>query len=405
MNSTPTTRFRGAFVTSHPIQYQVPVFRELAKSTSVDLTVAFAMLPDAVTQGAGFAQGFSWDIPLLDGYKYHVLKNKSPNPSVTQFRGCDTPDIGKWLKANQFDAVIVNGWVVKTCLQALAAAKRLRIPCLVRGEANHLRPRPWWKKYLQRQLVRRFDAFLPIGKANRAFYQAYGVRAEQLFDAPYCIDNERFGATAELHRVDRPALRKRWGIPQAATCLLYCGKFEAKKHPMELLIALRQAIEQLPDKHLIFLLMVGDGALREACQQYVQMHELPVSFVGFLNQSEIPAAYVAADCLVLPSDFGETWGLVVNESFACGTPAIVSSLVGCREDLIKEGETGWSFPFGDWQALSERIRSLALDPSQLPRMSMLCKTRIAAYSPAAAACGIEAGIKHVHEKRRAGKQL
>ena len=40
---------RVAFVTSHPIQYQVPVFQELAQMPSLDLTVFFAQIPDLTT--------------------------------------------------------------------------------------------------------------------------------------------------------------------------------------------------------------------------------------------------------------------------------------------------------------------------------------------------------------------
>ena len=118
----------------------------------VELTVLFAMIPDAAAQGAGFGVQFEWDIPLLDGYQYQVLNNIAPMPSVTRFSGCDTPGIFEVLKALRPDAVIVNGWVVKTCLQALWACKRLGIPCLVRGEANNLRARPAWKRWLQRLL-------------------------------------------------------------------------------------------------------------------------------------------------------------------------------------------------------------------------------------------------------------
>ena len=45
--------------------------------------------------------------------------------------------------------------------------------------------------------------------------------------------------------------------------------------------------------------------------------KLPVHFTGFLNQSQMVDAYVASDCLVLPSDGRETWGLVVNEAMSC----------------------------------------------------------------------------------------
>ena len=87
-------------------------------------------------------------------------------------------------------------------------------------------------------------------------------------------------------------------------------------------------------------------------------HTLPVSFAGFLNQGEIPAAYAACDALVLPSDYGETWGLVVNEAMACGVPAVVSDAVGCGPDLVEEGQTGMIFPLGDIPALARAIEAV-----------------------------------------------
>ena len=71
------------------------------------------------------------------------------------------------------------------------------------------------------------------------------------------------------------------------------------------------------------------------------------SFVGFLNQSEISRAYVAADCLVLPSDATETWGLVVNEAMASGLPCIVSNACGCAEDLVEPIRPDLCYPVGD----------------------------------------------------------
>jgi glycosyltransferase involved in cell wall biosynthesis len=81
----------------------------------------------------------------------------------------------------------------------------------------------------------------------------------------------------------------------------------------------------------------------------------PASFAGFLNQTEISRAYVAADCLVLPSDHGETWGLVVNEALASGLPCIVSDACGCSEDLV---EQQCSFPLGDIGILADRLDRL-----------------------------------------------
>jgi len=81
----------------------------------------------------------------------------------------------------------------------------------------------------------------------------------------------------------------------------------------------------------------------------------PASFAGFLNQTEISQAYVAADCLVLPSDFGETWGLVVNEALASGLPCIVSEACGCADDLGQLSGCA-TFPLGQVKALATILR-------------------------------------------------
>lgn len=382
--------FRVGFLTTHPIQYQVPVFRELSALPDIDLTVYYCQLPDQATQGAEFGVDFAWDIPLLDGYRYEVLDNRARHPSVTQFRGCDTPGIDDVIRRHKFDAFVVNGWVVKSCLQALRACRRWNVPCLVRGEANLLRPRPWWKQVAHRRLLRRFQAFLYIGEENRRYYRHFGVREEQLFPARYCIDNDRFAAAAaEAGRRERG--RRTWHIGERDTCFVYCGKFIPKKHPLELLQSFEQALQRTPHMHL---LMVGDGELRSACEAFAQARRLPVTFTGFLNQSQIVDAYVSADLLVLPSDFGETWGLVVNEAMACGRAAIVSDQAGCRADLIHEGQTGHSFAFGEWNQLANRLSEVA-QSGMAEQMGEQARQRVAQYSPLAAAHGILAAVSSV----------
>jgi glycosyltransferase involved in cell wall biosynthesis len=370
----------------------VPIFRELANTANVELTVLFAMIPDSQAQGEGFGVSFEWDLPLLEGYRYEVLENRASNPGVTHFSGCDTPGIGEWLDQNRPDAVIVNGWVVRTCLQALWACKKLDIPCLVRGEANDLRERAWWKRRLQALLVRQYEACLYIGKANRAFYLSRGVSAERLFPARYCIENTRFWNTAAEFKPRVDAIRQSWNIADKATCFMYCGKFEQKKHPVELIEAFRVASSSVENMHL---LMVGDGDLREQCERLVQKHNLKVTFTGFLNQTEIIQAYLAADCLVLPSDAGETWGLVANEAMACGIPAIVSDLVGCASDLIRRGDTGDVFKFGDWAGFSQLMVYYAGAPEKLKQMGNNASVRVGEYSPERAAQGICKALEHV----------
>jgi glycosyltransferase involved in cell wall biosynthesis len=81
---------------------------------------------------------------------------------------------------------------------------------------------------------------------------------------------------------------------------------------------------------------------------------------------------------------------------ACGLPAVVSDLVGCREDLIEEGKTGLSYPCGDPEALAACLAQMAGDPEASQRMGQAGRERVEkAFTVEAAAAGIRAGVMRV----------
>src|ERR1041384_4905836 len=375
---------RVAVVSTHPIQYQTPWFQRLAGEPNIDLKVYYALLPDQQQQGVGFDKPFAWDIPLLDGYEWEVVPNKRTSPGLTGFFASSTPSIHSLLKQARPDAVIITGWQSLPLVQALWAAVRLGIPILMRGESNALRPRAWWVRAGHRLLLSRVDAFLAIGKSNKDFYVANGISQDRIFSCPYFVDNARFDAQLKTHIVERESLRAKWNIPKDRLCFLFAGKLASKKRPMDLLRAIDTANRL---DAAIHLLVAGSGELLDEARQFVASEKLPVTFSGFLNQTEMTKAYAAADCLVLPSDYGETWGLVVNEAMACGLPAIVSDRVGCWRDLIEEGVTGSVFKYGDVDSLATRLAELAADPAKLVRMGEQARALIEHYSVDEAVAG------------------
>jgi glycosyltransferase involved in cell wall biosynthesis len=199
------------------------------------------------------------------------------------------------------------------------------------------------------------DAFLAIGNANADLYRAAGVPESRILTAGYCVDNDRFARMSAALAGERTAIRRGWSIPDDATCFAFVGKLEPKKNVLHALEGLRLALER---GKAIHALVVGTGEQMQAARAFCAVHALPATFAGFLNQTEIPRAYTAADALILPSGFGETWGLVVNEAMAAGLPAIVSDRVGSAHDLVVDGVTGFVFPYGDTAALAARIAHL-----------------------------------------------
>ena len=386
-----------AIAATHPVQYQVPWYRALSERDGVDLTVYFALLPSPEQQGVGFGRDFAWDVPLLDGYRWAVLENTAGEPSLHGFFASRTPGVEEALAHARPEVVIVGGWNALPLLQALRACRRLRIPCLVRAESSGLRRRPPWVRAVHRGLLSRFDACLAIGQSNREFYRRNGVPAHRIFPVPYFVDNERFAAQGAARMPERASIRTGWSIAPEETCFLFAGKLVPKKRVLDFLAACGTARRSDPR---IRALVVGTGEMDSVAREFAARHESGAVFAGFLNQSEISRAYVAADCLVLPSDYGETWGLVVNEAMVHGLPAIVSDRVGCGPDLVIEGKTGRIVPFGDVGVLARTLLAMSADGTGRVEMGRRARAHVASYSAERAVEGTLQAVAYVCGKRR-----
>ena len=369
-------RRRLAIFTTHPIQYQAPWFRALAAVPELDVRVFFSYVPDAAEQGIGFGRALTWDVPLRDGYASEVLTSRMAPGFVPGFARRIVGGLGKAIDEFAPDAAMVLGWQELSLVAAVQACGRRGIHMILRGESNALRQRPWYVSEIHRRFFKRFEAFLAIGRANAAFYRRSGVPADRIVTSGYCVDNERFKAAADRIRGDRRAIREEWGIPPGAAAFAFVGKLEPKKCVMHFLEALRIAAEKGAPVHG---LIVGTGIEMEQATAFVASSRLPVSFAGFMNQGEIAKAYVAADALVLPSDFGETWGLVVNEAMATGLPAIVSDRIGAANDLVIDGETGLVFKHGSREQLAGAIERMARGDAERKRMGAAAQMRVSSH--------------------------
>jgi glycosyltransferase involved in cell wall biosynthesis len=383
-----------AIIATHPIQYHVPLWQLLAKTGTVSFEVWYLSEHAArKSRDREFGKAFSWDLDMLAGYPHRFLETPRGATPNTPFRMRSAKPFVRLFDAHDVSHVWVLGWQVAAYWQAVWAGSKSGRRVWLRGESNAMAPVTPLKSLIKRPLLCEFfsrvDDFLCIGTANRDLYRSYKVPEAKLHTALYAVDNERFALQAKKLEDRRWEIREEWKIPGDAFCILFCGKFISKKRPMDLIEATRLLItdnsitnNRARNAHLLF---VGSGEMgdqmRNACDVIFDAEsplttdlrlprrsqakagplstgmKPPASFAGFLNQTEVSKAYVAADALVLPSDYGETWGLVVNEAMASGLPCIISDRCGCAQDLGGLGSNA-IFHFADIEALACRLRSL-----------------------------------------------
>lgn len=362
MNSLP----RISYYLSHPIQYFTPLLRRLAKKS--DLHVYY--FSDVSVRGGfdkGFGQAVKWDIPLLEGYESTFIKNYSSRQALdNNFLDLLNPSVPNYIRKEPARIVIINGWSYFSILLTIVAAKLMGRKVWMRAEntlSKELTKRPMvvaLKKFVLGNILFRFfiDRFLYIGTDSKRFFEYYGVPENKLVFTPYSVDNDYFAAQYAQWHPQRMDLRKQFQIPADRIVILYTGKYMPVKRPLDLLAAMDQ-LRDLP----VALVMVGDGELRGAMEQYIKERKLEhIYLTGFVNQSQISQYYSIGDIFVLCSE-SETWGLSTNEAMNFHMPIVLSDTVGSAADLVKEGWNGATFRKGDITDMANKIRTFVENES------------------------------------------
>jgi glycosyltransferase involved in cell wall biosynthesis len=184
--------------------------------------------------------------------------------------------------------------------------------------------------------------------------QEVGWPSEQIRVIPNGVDLAEFD---QLSNETIAEAGKLW--PPAANKLLFVGRLDEAKG-IDLLL---RALASLPDTAL---LIVGpDAGAGEKLKQLSQELGLTgrVNFAGAIPRSLVCGAFRACDIFVLPSRYGENFGIVAIEAMAAAKPVVVSDCGGLPT-LVTEGENGLLFPAGAADKLQAALQQL-LSSSEL----------------------------------------
>ncbi|WP_274363388.1 glycosyltransferase family 4 protein [Paenibacillus thermotolerans] len=174
------------------------------------------------------------------------------------------------------------------------------------------------------------------------------------------------GIQTELFRDDicREAALREFGIDPRKFVVLYVGRLAPEKS----IDVLLQAFEAVPEpvRSRMELVMAGDGPLRQELAEAQSRRGLPLRLLGYLHGERLSRLYAGSDVFLFPS-VTETFGNVVLEAMACGTP-VIGAAAGGVKDNVRHGATGLLCPPGDAAAFAQALLTLYDSPGLLKRL-------------------------------------
>lgn len=338
------------FVTTHPIQYQTPIFKKLYK-----LNKSFLVLFDKKIKkhteinDHEFKKKIKWGNKLVVNYKYEIFRKKDSFI-------LDLYNAYKLLKIKKIEYLILSGWNNIFYKSIFILAKILKIKIVLRCE-NNLYETSYIKKKIKilslTIIFKLFYKFISIGKKNHKMYRDCGIPNNKIIKSNYSIDNDFFSRKKLLNRKVLN-LKKKYNT-QNKKVFIFVGKFIKRKGIKVLLDSIAYLNNFPKIKKKIVFLLVGQGSELTKIKEFIQLQKMNnVSLINFKNQHDLKYYYKISNFLVLPSYY-ETWGLVVNEAMAMEKPAIVSKSCGCADDLVLNGKNGFIFKKGNSKELSKII--------------------------------------------------
>jgi glycosyltransferase involved in cell wall biosynthesis len=374
-------RYRVLAICGHPVQYMAHILRGLAVHPEVELRVAYCSLR-GVEAGLDpeFGTSVQWDIPLLDGYVWEEIANRGSGKE--EFFGLYNPRLWSLIRRGNFDAVMCfTGYVRASFWISYFASKLSRSAFLFGCDQNSLEPRDGrtWKRWAKKLgwpiLYGLADQVVVSSTAARSLILSLGISESDVTLTPLAVDNDWWKQQSES--VDRSAIRAQWRAGPESSVILFCAKLQPWKRPLDLLQAFAKA--NLDNAMLVY---AGEGPLRG--QLEVQASSLgiaaKVKFLGFVNQSQLPAIYTAADLMVLPSEY-EPFAVVVNEASCCGCAVAASDHVGAARDLILPVHPELVYPCGNVEALTRLLQTLVSDHRGLAERGQAARRHMETWSP------------------------
>jgi glycosyltransferase involved in cell wall biosynthesis len=358
-------KLRIAIVVSHPIQHFCPQYVSLAQHPELECRVFFASaLGYKKYVDADFKQEISWGNLALDKFSHEFLNGEEVLQVTRQL---DAPSLDSALERFNPGVVITYGYFQQLQRRAYRWAGRHNIPLAYISDSERRQHRNPLKELIKYPYLRWYFSkirfFLTVGNANEAFYTHFGIAPARFIRMHFPIDLHSYRASFSNREALNNKIRQQYQINDGELVISVVGKLVPWKNQDHLI----DALAVLEKKgHRLHLFMLGSGPQIDAWKQKAAvLQHSRVYFPGFVGIDELPAYYAATDIYVHPAS-AEPHSIAVSEAIFMGCPVIISNRCGSygESDDVQQGKNGFVYPFGDINALADKIEWMISHPAE-----------------------------------------
>lgn len=201
------------------------------------------------------------------------------------------------------------------------------------------------KKILQ-SIIKKVDGLIAVSNAAKSSVEQYLPGDYTVI--PNGVDINRFNPK-------KKRLERFRGI---SPLILFVGRFEPRKGLKFLFLAFNQIIKEMPDAGLV---VVGEGKLKDYYRSFLSKEALNnVFFEGKVSMELLPSYFTTCDVFCSPAYTGESFGIILLEALASGTPVVASDIPGYRT-VIKDGYNGLLVPPKEPNAITDAVSRITDD--------------------------------------------
>lgn len=266
--------------------------------------------------------------------------------------------VRRWIKEGDFDVLHVHEPASPTL--SVLACWAARGPIVATYHSSQTRSRALSAAYyIVQTAMEKITARIAVSEAARqTLVKHLGGDAVLIPNGVTCAD---FEGVAPLP-----------GYPRTGPTLFFIGRIDEPRKGLPVLL---EALPTLAAAHPdIEILVAGPGDQEDAIEQVPTELRHHVRFLGLVSDADKAAAFVSADIYVAPNTGGESFGIVLLESMAAGTPVVATDLEAFAR-VLDGGECGVMFSNGDAASLASAVDALLADPALRQRLSEVGRER------------------------------